>query len=151
LSTGGSSGYVTNESSQSYTYHSSSVTSQISQTESGVVPSELEQEFNLEDGQKYIVPSLLSCGSQSSSPAISQATGSKWTATDTSAMQTDFMNTRHHSHHLQATSATVMDYVNTSDVDLSKISTDLGVLPQASDRASTGDQDVSFVFPTSST
>jgi hypothetical protein len=155
-STGGSSGYVTNESSQSYTYHGSSATSQTSQAESGLAPSELEQELNLEDGQKYtVIPSLLACGSKSSSPAISRAAGSNWTPNDTSAMQTDFAaNTRHcsHGHHLQATSATVMDYVNTSDVELSKISTDLlGAIPQASDRVSTGDQGVSFMFPTSST
>ena len=118
-STGGSSGYVTNESSQSYTYHSSSSTSQTSQT-SGLAPSELEQELKLEDveSQKYTIPSLLVCGSKSSSPAISRAAGSNWTANDTSAMQTDFANTRHrsHGHHLQATSVTVMDYVNTRDV-----------------------------------
>ena len=153
-STGGSSGYVTNESSQSYTYHSSSATSQTSQT-SGLAQSELEQEFKLEDveSQQYTIPSLLVCGSKSSSPAISRAAGSNWIANDTSAMQTDFANTRHHSHghHLQAASATAMDYVNTSDVDLSKISTELGTLSQANDRASTGDQDVSFMFPTGST
>ena len=113
-STGGSSGYITNESSQSYTYHSSSATSQTSQT-SGLAPSELEQELNLEDGQKYTIPSLLACGSKSSSPAISRAAGSNWTANDTSAMQTDFINARHpsHGHHHQASNDAVMDYVNT--------------------------------------
>ena len=148
-STGGSSGYVTNESSQSYTYHSSSATSQTSQT-SGLAPSELEQEFHLEDVQKYTIPSLLICGSKSSSPAISRAGGSNWTANDTSAMQ---INTRHssHGHHLQAASATVMDYVNTSDVDLSKISTELDGLSQASERMAIASdhQDISFEFPVS--
>ena len=144
-SMGGSSGYVTNESSQSYTYHSSSATSQTSQT-SGLAQSELEQEFKLEDveSQQYTIPSLLMYGSKSSSPAISRAAGSNWTANDTSAMQTDFANTRHcsHGHHFQATNVIVVDYVNTSDVDLNKISTDLGALSQASDT----NQDVSFVF-----
>ena len=152
-STGGSSGYVTNESSQSYTYHTSSATSQTSQT-SGLASSELDQELNLKDVQKYTIPSLLVCGSKSSSPAISRAAGSDWTANDTSAMQTDFVNTRYysHSHHLQTASATVADYVNTSDVDPSKVSTDLlEALSQSSDRASTstGDHGVSFEFPTS--
>lgn len=70
-STGGSSGYVTNDSSQSYVYHSSSATSEISRT-SALAPSELEQEFNLEgvEGQKYTLLSLLSCNSESFSPAI---------------------------------------------------------------------------------
>jgi hypothetical protein len=153
-STGGSSGYVTNESSQSYTYHSSSATSQTSQTESGLAPSELEQELNLEDGQKYtLIPSLLACGSKSSSLAISRATGSNWTANDTSVMRADFANTRHcsHGHHLQAASARVIDYVNTSDVDPSKISTEVGGLSQTSKRRTTASnhQDVSFVFPVS--
>ena len=136
-----------------YTYHGSSATSQTSQI-SGLAPSELEQEFelNLEDAQKYTIPSLLACGSKSSSPAISQAAGSDWTANDTSAMQTDFINTRHysHDHHLQANSATVM--VNTSDIDLSKISTELDGLSQASERMAIASdhQDVLFVFPVSS-
>ena len=142
-SMGGSSGYVTNESSQSYTYHSSSSTSQTS----GLAPSELEQEFHLEDVQKYTIPSLLACGSKSSSPAISRAAGSNWTANDTSAMQTDFINTRHH---LQSTNATVMDYINTSDVDLSKISMEFGEQSQARDRVTAVHQEVSFMFPVGS-
>ena len=146
-STGGSSGYVTNESSRSYTYHSSSATSQTSQS-SGVAQSDLEQVSNVEgaDGrQNYTIPSLLSCSSKSSSPAVSRTA---WTTSD---MSIDSTNTRHYPHHLQATKATVTDYVNTSDVDLNTISTELGALSQSSarDRAGTGDQGVSFFFPTS--
>ena len=137
---------MTNDSSPSYTYHSSSANSQTSQT-SGLASSEFEQEFNAEGvkshGQKYTIPSLLSCSSQSSSPAVSQA------ANGTSMILTDSTNTTHLPHspyHHQAPKATVMDYMNTSDVDLSKISLEFGELSQASSRVTTGHQDASFVF-----
>ena len=75
-----------------------------------------------------------------------------WTTSDTSTV-TDSTNSRQcqYSHHLQATKATVTDYVNTSDVDLSTVSTEFEAFSQSSarDRASTGDQGVSFFFPTS--
>ena len=145
-STGGSSGYVTND---SYVYHSSSATSQTSQT-SALAPSELEQEFNLEGvEEKYTLPSLLSCSSKSSSPAMThRSAASEWMANDTSIMQTDSINSRHLQHypyHQQAANAAVTDYVNTGDVDLTLISTELGELSLASDKL-TADDDVSFVF-----
>ena len=154
LSTGGSSGYVTNDSSQSYMYHSSSATSQTSQT-SALAPSEIEQEVDIESvkNQKYTLPSLLSCSSKSSSPGLSRAAAAGWMTKGASMAQTDSANTRHlqhYSHHIQTTSATVTDYVNTSDVDLSKISTELGELSQSSETVTSAHQDVSFVFPVSS-
>ena len=153
----GSSGYVTNSSSQSY--HSSSATSQTSQT-SRLASSELEQELEgAENGPvlRYTVPSLLSCSSKPSSPATSRAAASDWTAkfnNDAPVMLHNSMNTRHGlcSHHLQATNAPVKDYVNTRDVDLNEISTELGELSQVSERSrvTSGHQDVSFAFPASS-
>ena len=151
----GSSGYVTNSSSQSY--HSSSATSQTSQT-SGLASSELEQEVEgAENGPvfRYTVPSLLSCSSKPSSPTTSCAAASDWTAkfnNDAPVMLHNSMNTRHVlcSHHLQATNAPVTDYVNTRDVDLSKISTELGDLSQASERVTDNHHNISFVFPVSS-
>ena len=153
----GSSGYVTNSSSQSY--HSSSATSRTSQT-SRLVSSELEQELEgAENGPvlRYTVPSLLSCSFTPSSPATSCAAASDWTAkfnSDAPAMLHNSMNTRHVlcSHHLQATNTPVKDYVNTRDIDLNKISTELGELSQVSERSrvTSGHQDVSFAFPASS-
>ena len=148
----GSSGYVTNSSSQSY--HSSSATSQTSQT-SRLASSELEQELEgAENGPvlRYTVPSLLSCNSKPSSPATSHTAASDRTAkfnNDTPVMPHN-SNARH-SNHLQATNAPVTDYVNTRDVDMSKIFTELGELSQASERSrvSADHQNISFVFPVS--
>ena len=151
----GSSGYVTNSSSQSY--HSSSATSQTSQT-SRLASSELEQELEgAENGPvlRYTVPSLLSCNSKPSSPATSRTAASDRTAkfnNDTPVMPHN-SNARHllHSNHLQATNAPVTDYVNTRDVDMSKIFTELGELSQPGERSrvSADHQNISFVFPVS--
>lgn len=69
-------------------------------------------------------------------------------------IQTDSTNTRHtilpYSHRVHTTNATVTDYVNTSDIDLSKISTELDELCPASETVTGVHQDVSFVFPISS-
>ena len=142
----GSSGYVTN-SSQSY--HSSSGNSQTSRSASDELSQELEHDKN----DLYTVPSLLS-SSKSSSPTLPHVVVTNRTAEDALPEQNS-AEASHHLLHLHCSDthppfATAdppyTDYMNTKDVDLSKIATTFDPLYLTGERI-TDDQGVSFEFP----
>ena len=152
----GSSGYMSN-SSQSY--HSSSAISQASRS---AASDELYQEVDTDENassSKYTIPSLLPTRTKSSSVDASLTAAFPKRATKDTSPQIRLNGTSCNTHHprrppyphtcvglVGADAPRITDYVNTSDIELNKISTTVGPLSLPAGGAETTDY-VSFGFP----